>query len=469
MNSPQAVLDPADILIRRQADAAAAIGVSIYTVAAIKRASQGQPDSPFIGGGYTSARLLTRWLETHPQFELPRSRGSSGEDFSDPAASGLAESQRPQRSMNVSAGASIYSRKGSPYFYVSYFSVDRLKRVHEATPWRTDTASGRRNAERYLAEKIRLAQLLVGSHGDGWAAWVRLFLQERYGRSPTTFQRYENAWKNISTYLLQEKVTRPAHFTYSHVAGYMTWRTAQRRHRGTLISRNTARQEIKLMSVIMAEAVRREFTFANPCARLPFPKEEPAEKPEITPAQERLIRQLLAEKEGQLPITERWMTVSFEIAIHQGCRLTETQIPLERIDIAGRRVQFYGKGRNGSKKVFTTLLHDGLVPLMQELRTAGATQTCTLPRMAAKDWHFFFKGRPELANLCFHCTRVTVITRLARAGVPISKAMRFVGHASQSVHRIYQRLTAEDLGECVSALGGSNSPSDGPNLAALDH
>jgi hypothetical protein len=57
-----------------------------------------------------------------------------------------------------------------------------------------------------------------------------------------------------------------------------------------------------------------------------------------------------------------------------------------------------------------------------------------------------------LRHLCFHCTRVTVITRLCRANVSESQAMRFVGHASETIHRVYQRLRAEDVSACVSAL-----------------
>ena len=71
--------------------------------------------------------------------------------------------------------------------------------------------------------------------------------------------------------------------------------------------------------------------------------------------------------------------------------------------------------------------------------------------MAAKEFHFFFK-EIGLPHLCFHCTRVTVATRMARAGVPISEAMAFVGHASETIHRIYQRLAAADLSSAVAAV-----------------
>jgi integrase len=127
-------------------------------------------------------------------------------------------------------------------------------------------------------------------------------------------------------------------------------------------------------------------------------------------------------------------------------------MPMSQIDFVNRRITFHGKGRNGVKKINTTQIHDRLWPRLVELRDAKAVVTCTLPKMAAKEWHTFFKSRPELAHLCFHCTRVTVVTKLARAGVPVQQAMRYVSHASQTIHTIYQKLKADDLSACVAAL-----------------
>ena len=102
-------------------------------------------------------------------------------------------------------------------------------------------------------------------------------------------------------------------------------------------------------------------------------------------------------------------------------------------------------------KTFTTKLHDGLVPLISRLKTEGRERTFDLCSQAGREWTRFFR-KIGLKHLCFHCTRVTVITRLCRANVSESQAMRFVGHASETIHRIYQRLRAEDVGACVSAL-----------------
>jgi hypothetical protein len=48
--------------------AAEATGLPLATVEAIKAATKGQPDSPFLGH-YTTKRKLEAWILTHPEFE----------------------------------------------------------------------------------------------------------------------------------------------------------------------------------------------------------------------------------------------------------------------------------------------------------------------------------------------------------------------------------------------------------------
>jgi hypothetical protein len=48
---------------------------------------------------------------------------------------------------------------------------------------------------------------------------------------------------------------------------------------------------------------------------------------------------------------------------------------------------------------------------------------------------------------CFHCLRVSYVNRLRRAGVPREVAMRLVNHASELIHKIYQREKVEDVAQ----------------------
>jgi hypothetical protein len=101
----------------------------------------------------------------------------------------------------------------------------------------------------------------------------------------------------------------------------------------------------------------------------------------------------------------------------------------------------------------TTLLPPKLEPLLRKLKEEGRRFAVDIPAMPSKPFWSFFKSI-GLGHLSFHCTRVSVVTRLARKNVPERVAMRFVehGHASATVHRIYCKLQTEDLQSCVVAL-----------------
>jgi hypothetical protein len=59
-----------DVQLQNYAAVTRATGLGRWTLGAIKRASRGEPDSPFTGR-ITTARRLNRWLADHPQF-VPR-------------------------------------------------------------------------------------------------------------------------------------------------------------------------------------------------------------------------------------------------------------------------------------------------------------------------------------------------------------------------------------------------------------
>ena len=351
--------------------------------------------------------------------------------------------------------ATLYSRARSPYWWIVYWSPKKRERVWKATPFRKDDPTGRKKAHLLAVDKSQEAAAFKGpGKAEFYATWAEDFLRLKYNgpNHAKTLKRYIGAWGWISTYFDEIDLHHPMALTYNHVIGFVAWRSSQARHCGKLVTKNTALCDVKIISIVQREAVRRGYAQGNPCMQLGIEKAPAKEKAEMTDADIALIRQLLAEREGSLPVTEQWMTTGFEIAIHHGCRETETSMPMSHIDFISGTIRFTAKGRNGQPKIYTNKVHPNLLPRLQALKAAGATMTCVLPAMVAKEWHFFFKSRKELSHLCFHCTRVSVITRLARAGVPIQQAMRYVGHASQTVHKIYQKLKAEDLSACSAAL-----------------
>ncbi|HYC69996.1 MAG TPA: tyrosine-type recombinase/integrase [Opitutaceae bacterium] len=363
-------------------------------------------------------------------------------------------------------GYSAFPRKGRPHWTITYLCAETGDWRQEATPFRLSDPTGKTKALRLAESKAaEYFRTRAGHRRESWAAWAPQFIREHAKGSPLTLGRYEQAWDQWRTFLADAKVHRPGLLTFQHVLDFIRWRTGQKKPSGRKVSRNTALLDVKVMGLVMREAVRRSFALTNPAAATGLRRDRPKEKAPLTAEEIARIRAALDKREGRLPITERWMTVSFEIALHQGCRLRETSLPLEDIDLERRTITFRAKGRNGEPHVFTTALNPALLPLVQELRAARSGLTCTLPRFAAKEW-WQLRKEIGLGHTTFHATRVTVVTRLARQGVPIQQAMRFVGHSSRIVHQIYQKLAAEDLSKCTAALDFSAPPTRGTRRAA---
>ena len=357
--------------------------------------------------------------------------------------------------MNLS-GTSIYQRKDSPYWWIKFWCPERLRNVAKSSAQRVADPQGYRLAleqARSLSSEGRAARSIGPS--ARWEAWVMEHLRLRHRNCERTLYCETKRWGWLDAFLTEREIFGPQGVTYQTGLDYLKWRTSQvKRVSKKHPSHNTALAELRFLGRLMRVAVQRGFITASPLERMGIKKDRSPEKPEMTDADVAVIKAGLMELEGHLPLKDRWMTICFEIAIHQGCRLRETSVPLADIDEHRGRITFHAKRAH----VFTTQLHPELVPLIRQLREAGVKRTCTLPTMASKEWHWFFKGRPErnwkavCPHVCFHCTRVTVITRMARDDVPIQKAMAFVGHADETVHRIYQRLQADDLTRCTDAL-----------------
>jgi len=354
------------------------------------------------------------------------------------------------------AGTSVYPRKDSPYWWVKYWCPSRLRFCGKSSGHRRDDPLGFKRAVAMAREHSAdsLAARSVAPNAR-WECWVSAWLEMKHHDSPKTLVSERNRWQWLDAFLTDRKIYGPLGVTYQVGLDYLIARTSQvkrvsKRHP----SHNTALAELRLLSRVMREAVHRSFVTANPLERMGIKRHRPPEKPEMSEADIATIRQALHTQEGHLPLQERWMTISFEIALHQGCRFGETSLPLADIDHVAQRITFHAK----HAKVFTTKLHPGLVPLVSQLKASGAERTCIHPPLASRDWSLFLKGRAErnrqgiCPHLTFHSTRVTAITRMARAGVPIQQAMAYVGHADQAVHRIYQRLQADDLTRCTEAL-----------------
>ena len=364
-------------------------------------------------------------------------------------------------------GFSAYLRKNRPAWYISYLSAETQHWKHEATDFLRSDPLGQKKALRLAEQKAAAYFASVNhEHKGAWTAWVPDFIRDRHRNSENTRERYLDAWDNIRAFIVQHRIPHPGQTAYRHAPEYIAWRTAQKKHSGTPITRNTALYELKVWATLMHEAVRRGWAMGNPIAHTGERKDPPKETPALTADDIAKWRAALAVEEGRLPLKDRWRTIAFEMALHQGCRLRETSVPMDAIDLERGTIRMKIKGANGRPREHIAPIHPAIMPMLRELKAEGVSHTCTLPKMASKLlWQF--RGKHGLGHTKFHSTRVTVITEFAKAGVPEQQAMAYVAHSSRAVHRIYQRLRPEDLSACTAALqfspkGTSDAPERTP-------
>ena len=333
--------------------------------------------------------------------------------------------------------ASIYRKKNSPNWFIQFIDGDG-KRRNKSTEFRA-TDPGETMKARTLRAQMEAKELsrtgIVGPLGGNWDAWVPQFL-DRHCDNPRTRERYEDGWKWIALWLQVRKLHSPRDITYRNALEYIDWRTAYKKKSGKTVGRNTAIFELKTLSMIIGEGVRLGHTEANPLVSLKLRKDKAAKKPELSDAEIVAIKTALAEE-------PEWMQTAFEIALHTGCRLRETRIPMSCVDFAENKITFPSP-KGGEARAFSIPMPTALRPLLEKLAKAKQKFTVEFPFQPSRRWQQFFI-KVKMPHLCFHCLRVTYVNRLRRAGVPREAAMRLVNHASDLVHQIYQREKVEDV------------------------
>lgn len=361
---------------------------------------------------------------------------------------------------------SVYPRKDRNRWYAKVRDPKTLTWRGIPTPFRLGAPTAKRDALMWAAardvlgrENIKLAK------AEMWEKWVTSWLHQAFGYNRNTLVRYTTAWAHLFEFLEEHSIRLPRDLLYRHAFEYIAWRTKQVRRRGTTINHNTALTEAKVMSRILEEARRREYVVANPWMRLGIRRQNVRHAPPMSDEEIQRAREILLEEEGALPITERWKTLSFEIALQQAVRLTETAVAMARVHLDERtkpglnldRITFEVKGAKGEKRTKTLPVNPGLRPLLLALRAAQAEWTCVFPvskksvPLAAIEW-WRWRQAHGFSHLRFHSTRSSAATQLHRKGVSLQKAKEILGHKSDAVHQAYLHLTAEDLEDAMSQL-----------------
>lgn len=352
--------------------------------------------------------------------------------------------------------ASIYPR--GRIWWIA-FRDDAGKLCRESTGMLVNNGPQTRVALQMEAEKTLAERKARGPVGrEGWDRWVGEFIALRYRHKPQSLLRYEVAWRTLRMFLEERGILIPRHLTRAHCFEYFAWRDKANKSKGKYrAEHNTALLEIKFLALVMKEAVLRGYAGANPCRELGI-KRAPVRKRPMFQREwlERIEANIAAMPDG--PVKE-FFDVSHRIAVHQGCRISETHLdPMTQVDIANRTITFRAKGG----KMHCTALHPALVPIFVEMQRLRKTETYLKPKSPSKLWFNFLTKiglKAVHKYVCFHSYRVSVSTWLAQRNVPERKAMRYVGHASTTVHAEYQRLEVGDSRDAVDALSSDIFPS----------
>jgi integrase len=330
--------------------------------------------------------------------------------------------------------ASLYTRPNSPFWFLKR-KLPGGKWVGASTGLRAESEVETAKAEILRAE-ASLSETLEGGSteskkdkGWGWVeGWLRL-----HCKTAATLESYLCSWRHISHWLTLENLNHPSRIKFAHGQEFISWRMGRKsRHR--VCGKNNALKDVKAFKMVLTQAARMGMIPANPIGRIGITKDKPRRKTEITDAQFKRCLELLE-------IEPEWMQLSFHIAMHTGCRLKDTALPLENIDFERNTITF-GKPKGGEERAFTRPLPPALVPILKPLRKRRVTHE--VPAHASRSFSRFFK-RAGADGVTFHCLRVSYVTRLHRAGVPLSAAMRLVNHSSDVVHEVYNRLGVDDV------------------------
>lgn len=339
--------------------------------------------------------------------------------------------------------ASLYRKKRSPFWFIQFIDAEGIRR-NKSTALRADDPAQTVKA-RMLRAQLEAKELSRNPgkvSDDAWERWVPQYL-ERHCENPLTHRRYTGNWQWLALWLQQKHYHSPRSITYGKAIEYIDWRTEFKKKSGKTVSRNTAIMELKLFAMIMGEAVRLGHADANPLLSLKLRRDKPAKKPEMT---DREIAAILEALKSE----PEWMQISFEIALHTGCRLRETRIPVDCLDFKEPKITFPSP-KGGEERAFSIPMPSALIPHMKKIRSSGRKFTLEFPFQPSRRWQQFFI-KIGMPHLCFHCLRVTYINRLRRAKVPREAAMRLVNHSSELVHQVYQRERVEDVAQSRDAV-----------------
>jgi integrase len=281
-----------------------------------------------------------------------------------------------------------------------------------------------------------------GCESQRFGEWVLPWIIEKYGALETTTpDRYKRMWRTLMRFLDAHSIATASQLTREDAGKYLAWRKES-------AGRNAAIAELKMLAMVIDEAVVRKHRLDNPLRKLGL-KKAPTKPKEIWSDEDMAKAAKHFEKHKC-----RWMRCAFYFGVYQACRLRQCQLPVSGIRFDLGVIQYPDrlvKGHQGYTQPIDPRFLPILKKLVQEAQAEGERMICTIPWDASLRLRKAL-DRAGLEGLCHHGLRATWITRAAENGIPESQAMAFCHHESREVHRIYKRLSAVGIAHVPSLM-----------------
>jgi hypothetical protein len=339
--------------------------------------------------------------------------------------------------------ATILKHKRSPFWQIKYLADDGLWRTVSSKVPVADGKKGKARAAGIAAEySKREAPDARARTSERWNSWVVEFFNRKYGtaddpKNPKreTRLRAQAAWSHILEFLELHRIKSPRQLSYNTAEKFIGWRTTKQPGKQAAAHHNTAVTEIRFLSLVMREAVRRGMADAN-CIREVEARRIPGkQKDAFTAEQKELI-------EAKLKNAPQWMQEHWLVLTRQGCRCAEAFVPMHRISEPQNTMHLRLKGG----KIHTAAIHPDLLPLIAKAREAKR-ETLVIapgnPKNAPKEWWNFFRKECGIAA-SIHWVRVTVITRMLISGYTTAQVCAYIGH-SEEVNKIYRKIKPHEV------------------------
>lgn len=346
--------------------------------------------------------------------------------------------------------ASIYARGDS--LWIKYKSPDRVWK-RKPTGYRNSNPGDRKQAAKLRDALTRRERTQAPVRASDWD-WVTAWIEQRWQQ--LTLVRHRASWRRISRYLAEAGCRGPANLTREHCLGY----PAHRAKTGTSV--NTSALELKLLAQVMDESIVRGYAEKNPCRNLRLARTPAKEKQPFSDEQLSKLDEIFAagtheyELSGHAFKVERygWEHVTYLLGRYQAARLMSARVPLDCIDLEAARIHYPAAIVKGGK-AYSQPIDGRLLPDLREIvarrRAAGETTLCEPPELASLCWRQLLDAL-GMTNVSHHSLRARWVTEAAKAGIPEAVAMRFSNHSSSDVHRIYLRVTQDDVADQLRKL-----------------